>query len=55
MYFLLEKARTDLSPAYSVKVRHLEQARSNLCHLGSACSSRLARPTHLVDKRGAHE
>ena len=55
MYFLLEKARTDLSPACSVKVRHLEQARSNLCHLGSACSSHLVRPTHLVYKRGAHE
>ena len=53
--FFLEKARTDLSPAYSVKVRHLEQARSNLCHLGSACSSHLVRPTHLVNKRGAHE
>ena len=53
--FFLEKARTDLSPACSVKVRHLEQARSNLCHLGSACSSHLVRPTHLVNKRGAHE
>ena len=53
--FFLEKARTDLSPAYSVKVRHLEQARSNLCHLGSACSFHLVHPTHLVDKRGAHE
>ena len=53
--FFLEKARTDLSPACSVKVRHLEQARSNLCHLGSACSSHLVRPTHLVEKRGAHE
>ena len=55
MYFLLEKARTDLSPACSVKVRHIEQARSNLCHLGSACSFHLVRPTHLVNKRGAHE
>ena len=53
--FFLEKGRTDLSPACSVKVRHLEQARSNLCHLGSACSSHLVRPTHLVNKRGAHE
>ena len=53
--FFLEKARTDLSPACSVKVRHLEQARSDLCHLGSACSSHLVRPTHLVNKRGAHE
>ena len=53
--FFLEKARTDLSPACSIKVRHLEQARSNLCYLGSACSSYLVRPTHLVDKRGAHE
>ena len=53
--FFLEKARTDLSPACSVKVRHLEQARFNLCHLGSACSSHLVDPTHLVDKRGAHE
>ena len=53
--FFLEKARTDLSPACSVKVRHLEKARSNLCHLGSACSSHLVDPTHLVDKRGAHE
>ena len=53
--FFLEKARTDLSPAFSIKVRHLEQARSNLCYLGSACSSYLVRPTHLVDKRGAHE
>ena len=55
MYFLLEKARTDLFPACSVKVRHLEQARSNLCHLGSACSFHLVRPTHPVNKRGAHE
>ena len=53
--FFLEKARTDLSPACSVKDRHLEQARFNLCHLGSACSSHLVDPTHLVDKRGAHE
>ena len=37
--FFLEKARTDLSPTCSVKVRHLEQARSNRCHLGSTCSS----------------
>ena len=55
LLFFLERARTDLSPVYSVKVRHLEQARSNLCHLGSACSSHLVRPTHLVNKRGAHE
>ena len=55
MYFFLKKARTDLSPACSIKVRHLEKARSNLCHLGSACSSRLVRPTHLGDKREAHE
>ena len=54
-FFFLEKARTDLSPACSVKVRHLEKARSNLCHLGSACSSRLVDLTHLGDKRGAHE
>ena len=53
--FFLEKARTDLSPACSVKVRHLEQARSNRCHLGSACSSHLVDPTHLVEKRRAHE
>ena len=55
LLFFLERARADLSPVYSVKVRHLEQARSNLCHLGSACSFHLAHPTHLVDKRGAHE
>ena len=53
--FFLQKARTELSPACSVKVRHLEQARSNRCHLGSACSSHLVDPTHLVEKRGAHE
>ena len=54
-FFFLEKARTDLSPACSIKVRHLEKARSNLCHLGSACSSHLVDLTHLVDNRGALE
>ena len=37
------------------KTYPLEQARSNLCHVGSVCSSHLGGTTHLVDKRGTLE
>ena len=35
--------------------KQVEQARSNLCHVGSVRSSHLGGTTHLVDKRGALE
>ena len=56
----LEQARPTFCYLRLVKVLclfllTLEQARSNRCHVGSVCSSRLGGTTHLVDKRGALE
>ena len=56
----LEQARTGLYHLGLVKVLcvfllALEQARSRLCHVLSACSSHLVCSTHLADKRGSFE
>ena len=56
----LEQARPNLCHLRLVKVFCVflltsQPARSNLCHVGSVCSSHLGGTTHLVDKRGALE
>ena len=56
----LEQARPNLCDVFSVKVLCVflltrQPARSNVCHVGSACSSHLGGTTHLVDKRGTFE
>ena len=56
----LEQERTSLYHLGLVKVLcvfllALEQARSRLCHVLSACSSHLVCFTHLADKRGSLE
>ena len=44
-----------LVKVFCVFLLTLEQARSDLCHVGSVCSSHLGGTTHLVDKRGTLE
>ena len=53
--YMASRASRCKSEATKSKSCSLEQTRSNLCYVGSVCSSHLVCATHLVDKRGALE